>query len=106
MHRASVRWLAEEIEKRRRQQRLVIVTHHAPSARSLDEGYSRDHLSPAFASALDGLVEASGASLWLHGHTHRSADYVTGGTRVLSNPRGYHPIEPNPAFEPGLVVTI
>ena len=34
-------------------------------------------------------MAASGARLWIHGHTHDSFDYQVQGTRVLCNPRGY-----------------
>jgi predicted phosphohydrolase len=67
----------------------VVVTHHAPSARSLPADDVDDLLSTAYASNLDDLVASSGASLWLHGHIHEARDYEIGGTRVLSNPRGY-----------------
>ena len=67
----------------------VVVTHHAPSALSLPADMLDDLLSSAYASRLDDLVAASGAALWVHGHVHAAADYELGGTRVLSNPRGY-----------------
>lgn len=83
----------------------VVVTHHAPSARSLDPLDLSDPVSAAYASNLDGLVEDSGAQLWVHGHTHIVADYMVGRTRVLSNPRGYAD-EPVEGFEPNLVVDL
>ena len=30
-------------------------------------------------------------ALWLHGHVHNSNDYMVGGTRVVSNPKGHGP---------------
>ena len=33
-------------------------------------------------------------------------DYRVGGTRVVRNPRDYLPREPNPAFDPALVVEV
>lgn len=67
----------------------VVVTHHAPSALSLPADMRGDLLSSAYASPLDDLVASSEAALWVHGHIHATNDYVLGGTRVLSNPRGY-----------------
>ena len=58
------------------------------------------------ASHHDKMVENSGASLWIHGHTHASCDYLIGKTRVLCNPRGYAPDDLNPCFDPYLIVTI
>jgi hypothetical protein len=43
-------------------------------------------------------------SLWIHGHTHESFDYVVNSTRVVCNPRGYAPMELNEAFDPVLTV--
>lgn len=65
----------------------VVVTHHAPSARSIPDRYVGDPLSPAFASDLEHLV--TGADFWLHGHTHAFRQYAVGQCQVMSNPRGY-----------------
>jgi predicted phosphohydrolase len=83
----------------------VIVTHHAPSARSLPESRQLDPVSCAYASRLDGFIEEHQPRLWIHGHIHHSSDYQIGRTRVLANPRGY-PEEPNRSFVPDLVVNL
>ena len=67
----------------------VVVTHHAPSVESLTEAERSDPVSSCYATRLDDLVRNSGASLWIHGHTHRNVDYTLGSTRVLTNQRGY-----------------
>jgi len=92
--------------------KLVVVTHFAPSAHSLHPKYGtfNDPVNRYFCSELDSVVLASGANLWVHGHTHMSMDYNLGGTRVVCNPRGYsldpdeHP--ENPRFLRSLVVRI
>jgi Icc-related predicted phosphoesterase len=87
-HTASREWLRTQLADRAEARRTVVVTHHAPSSRSLDP-QDRDHaLAPAYASRMDDLVSTSGAEAWIHGHIHRSADYALGGTRVFANPRG------------------
>jgi len=83
----------------------VIVTHHAPSARSLPDSRKLDPVSCAYASHLDGFIEQHQPQLWIHGHIHHSSDYRIGRTRVLANPRGY-PEEPNRSFVPNLVVSV
>ena len=88
LHFKMRRWLEREIEMGNTED-AIIVTHHAPSARSLKPACRIDEVSVAFASDLDNLIEKSGAKLWIHGHTHYSTDYMIGGTRVLSNQRGY-----------------
>jgi hypothetical protein len=84
----------------------VVMTHHAPSARSIAGRYADDALSPAYASHLDALVANSGAVLWQHGHIHISRDYLIGSTRVLANPRGYDGYELNYGFNAALVVRV
>jgi Icc-related predicted phosphoesterase len=100
----SQSWLRDQFRDSGTDQ-LVVVTHHAPSARSVPSEFARDTLSAAYASNLDDLVAESGAALWIHGHIHSACDYQIGATRVICNPRGY-PDEPDTGFDPQLVVTL
>lgn len=104
IHQRSRTWLEEQLAIHRGM-RVVVVTHHAPSAHSIAPSLINDPISAAYASHLDDLVRDSGAVLWVHGHTHHAVDYEIGPTRVLSNPRGY-PDEPVPGFRPDLVVDV
>lgn len=97
-------WLAKELISCAGK-KVVVITHHAPSKRSVPEPYQADILSAAYASNFDDFVVQSGAKLWIHGHTHISRDYYLGQTRVICNPRGY-PDEANLAFNPGLVIEV
>jgi predicted phosphohydrolase len=83
----------------------VIVTHHAPSIRSLPERRHTELISCAYASHLDSFIEEFQPQLWIHGHIHHNSDYHIGKTHVLANPRAY-PDEPNKGFIPDLVVTL
>lgn len=104
MHQKSLRWLRSELMSVEPRQ-CVVVTHHAPSAQSL-QSFERDELiSAAYASNLDEFVAQSGVNLWVHGHLHNQRDYWIGATRIVSNPRGY-PDEPNFAFDPGLTIEL
>ncbi len=69
--------------------RSVVITHHAPSRRSLPAEKQADALSAAYASDLEALILECGPALWLHGHVHACCDYVLGQTRVLNNAFGY-----------------
>src|SRR6185437_8253206 len=81
----------------------VVITHHLPHRLSIHPKYEGTRFNPCFASDLDHLVREP-VALWVHGHTHESIDYVVNGTRVVCNPRGYLPKEPNESFDPmGLV---
>ena len=83
----------------------VVITHHAPSLRSLiDSPYDRSHMDAAFANAWDDLMGGDRAALWVHGHSHTAADYDVEGTRVVCNPRGYPDEETG--FDPRCVIEV
>ncbi len=103
-HRASGRWLEKQLAEPF-DGKTVIVSHHAPSPRSIQPEFARDELSAAYASNLESLIESSGAALWIHGHTHFNVDYIVGQTRVMTNQRGYVD-EPSANFNPKLVLEI
>jgi hypothetical protein len=84
----------------------IVMTHHAPSGRSLPGFRHGDPISAAYASDLETLIEKTRPQLWVHGHIHTSSDYRIGATRVVCNPRGYFPHQLNPDFDPALVVEV
>jgi Icc-related predicted phosphoesterase len=84
----------------------IVMTHHAPSGRSIAAEYRDDPITAAYASDLEALIEQTQPLLWVHGHTHRSFDYRIGATRVVCNPRGYYGSDLNPEFDPELVVDL
>jgi len=105
LHEASRDWLAVMLAEPF-DGKTVVVTHHAPSSRSVHPRYARDLLTPAFASNLENLMDGKRAELWVHGHTHDSFDYEIYDTRVICNPRGYSPVELNPDFRPDWIVEV
>jgi len=104
LHATSLRWLVARLEEEFAGP-TVIVTHHAPSLRSCNPAHRTDPVSAAFASDLEWLLDGR-AALWLHGHTHHSCDYAIGGTRVVSNQRGYPGEAATTGFDPGCVVAV
>ncbi|WP_152047938.1 metallophosphoesterase [Aureimonas psammosilenae] len=67
----------------------AIITHHAPSARSLQHGRATEDLDGSYASNLDDFILRHRPELWIHGHVHRRKDYWIGDTHIVANPRGY-----------------
>ena len=104
MHLASMEAIAQFLQSHD-PKKSVVVTHHAPSIRSLPERRHAELISCAYASHLDDFVLKHQPQLWIHGHIHHSADYRIGDTRVLSNPRAY-PDSPNKGFVSDLVVSL
>lgn len=84
----SLNWLRESL-KHSSTERNVVITHHAPSRKSIPEHFKDHILSAAYASDLDEFIKQSQADLWVHGHIHEHHDYCIGQTRVVCNPRGY-----------------
>ena len=84
--------------------KTVVVTHHAPSPRSIHGKYKDDLLNAAFVSNLESLISEYQPTLWVHGHVHSFWDYQLGDTRIVCNPRGYG--DENPDFNPSLVIEI
>lgn len=106
----------------------VVVTHHAPSAKSIHPRFAADsralasrgrlpnengswRINPCFASNLEPLARQ--ADVWVHGHMHDGVDYRVGDCRVVANPRGYPAwrrdgtVEfENERFEPRLLVDV
>jgi hypothetical protein len=72
-HFRSVRKLTEFL-KAREPERSIVVTHHAPSIRSIVDRYRADPVSAAFASNMDDFILEHQPRLWIHGHTHESFD--------------------------------
>lgn len=84
----------------------VVITHHAPTPRSVHPRFAASPVSAAFVSDCSALMGR--AVLWIHGHTHDSFDYTANGTRVVCNPRGYRAggVNENPQFDPCLCIEV
>lgn len=78
-------------ESGRTDNKVVVITHHAPSKLSVHEKYEHDTLMNGnFYTPMDDFIMNNPQiQLWIHGHMHDDFDYGIGGTRVICNPRGY-----------------
>ncbi|MBE7418391.1 MAG: metallophosphoesterase family protein [Ideonella sp.] len=86
----------------------VVITHHAPSRRSIHPRFTESLLNAGFVSDAEDLLGADRVALWIHGHTHDSFDYHVHGTRVICNPRGYarDGVNENSAFDANRIVEL
>lgn len=107
MYRAYVEWFERKL-RTAHPGPTVCVTHHGVSRGSIRDKFEGNPTNPGFASDLSWLIDRYQPELWCHGHTHASADYRLGRTRVVCNPKGYGSpgFEENPAFKPRLVVRL
>ena len=86
----------------------MVITHHAPSRKSIHPRFAGSLLNGGFVSDLERLIVSGQPQLWIHGHVHDSYDYQVKGTRVVCNPRGYSKegVNENPAFDSRFLVEV
>lgn len=89
IHQESKSFIFSQAKKDNPEQKLVVVTHMAPSHKSLVEVQEDTSRDGFYASHLDENIAQSEIDYYFHGHIHQSVDYMIGKTRVMSNPRGY-----------------
>lgn len=83
----------------------IMVTHHAPSFKSVPKRFEGSDANYCFANNIDDFLDGS-IKLWVHGHTHDSFDYIINGTRVVCNPFGYYKKEENTDFDYRKIVEV
>ncbi|WP_313156804.1 metallophosphoesterase [Sphingobacterium multivorum] len=88
IHQTSRQWLTESLSVSEAKHNIV-VTHHAPSIRSLPMKYLDDPISAAYVSDMEDLIIKHKPSYWIHGHIHTPVNYKIGNTEIICNPHGY-----------------
>ena len=105
-HRSARHFIEEQLARAELAgERVVVITHHAPSPRSIRQWFRDDPLNPAFASDLDRLIERYQPALWIHGHMHDPVDERLGKTKLVANPAGYAH-ERKRGFDPALCIDL
>jgi Icc-related predicted phosphoesterase len=89
-HRQTVGYFKTVLADRK-DSKVVVVGHHAPTFNSVHEKYRNEQLmNGGYASDLsEFILDNPQIVLWTHGHMHDPCDYMIGTTRVVCNPRGY-----------------
>ena len=90
-HRQTLEYIDVVASNANRDQKVVVVGHHAPSFESVADEYKDDReMNGGYASDLSAFIlDHPNIALWTHGHMHNISDYHIGATRVVCNPRGY-----------------
>lgn len=104
LHMTSRDWLQERLAQEH-DGPTVVITHHAPYILWRPPEMALRLVAGAFVSDLASLMGGERAAAWIYGHTHRAADRDVGGTRLVSNPRGY-PDERVAGFDAQLVIEV
>lgn len=104
MHRESVAFLEVALNGEKVNQvsgiKNVVVTHHVPTFKHYPAIYLGSTLNEAFATNMDGFIEASGADYWIYGHHHApTKDFNIGKTKLVTNQLGYVHLNEHQAFD-------
>lgn len=89
-HRNTLDYFKQVIDERK-DSKIVVVSHHAPSVLSIDDKYKNQQLmnSAYYSDLSEFILDRPQIALWIHGHIHTAVDYNIGTTRVVTKPRGY-----------------
>jgi len=104
IHKHSLKWIQSSLATTATKKNIV-VTHHAPSAKSLPEEFKKDIVSSAYASNLESMILQYQPQFWIHGHIHTPTQFRIGNTKVICNPHGYIS-DPYNGFEKNLLIEI
>ena len=104
IHHSSITWLEKSLSESDSAINIV-VTHHAPSPKSLPNTSLEDPISCAYASNLESTIESYKPNFWIHGHVHAPVRYQLHNTEIICNPHGYMDEEHN-GYEKELILEI
>jgi predicted phosphohydrolase len=69
--------------------RLLIVTHHPPTRKVLDNNSKLSKFDFLYVNDLDYLIDKNNVDTWVCGHVHKNFDFISKrGCRVVGNQKG------------------
>ncbi len=99
LHQDSLTFINQELTSAK-DERKIVVTHHAPTFQNYPEEYKGDPLNDAFATELHDLIDRAKIDYWIYGHHHRNIpDFNIGNTNILTNQLGYVKYNENKGFK-------
>lgn len=90
-HKRDVDWLTSKLDHDVKTP-TVVLTHHAPLMKGTSHPMYENPpklTNHAFCTDMSGLMRGN-VKLWAFGHTHHQNDFMRGGTRIVTNARGYN----------------
>jgi predicted phosphodiesterase len=100
-NRRTVNWLRRAVRPGD-----VVITHHLPTPKAVAPCFDDSPLNPFFVCDVEDVIQQKRPALWIYGHTHGSADFQLGETRLVCNPLGYVGDEQNAHFDDHCVIEI
>lgn len=84
----------------------VVISHQAPSKKSVGARFLASEVNEAFYTDLEDFIELNEPAYWFHGHMHHNCFYKVGDvTQVICNPQGGM-LRANPLFDPFFSIEI
>jgi predicted phosphohydrolase len=71
---------------------IIIITHHLPSYKCIDEKYKYSNYTSWFASNCEEIMNMelnTKIKYWFCGHTHSNVNITINSTQIIANPIGY-----------------
>jgi hypothetical protein len=89
LHSIDKDWIREELEKaRKRNESVIVLTHHLPSYQLIHEKYQDHPMNMCFASNCEELLQEP-VKAWICGHSHTGVKLNLFGVQCMLNPYGY-----------------
>ncbi|PTP13736.1 metallophosphoesterase [Vibrio sp. 10N.286.51.C3] len=104
LHKNSAAWLKGAIASSH-SSKNVVITHHLPTPKAIQERFADSKLNPAFASDCHQLFQLD-ISTWIFGHNHCCQQFEIKGIDFVSNQRGYYGYENIANFSPYKIIEI
>jgi Icc-related predicted phosphoesterase len=80
----------KEIVEQNKDKEIVIVTHHCPSPKCIDNKYMKSSINASYTSNLEKfIIKNPNIKCWICGHVHNKDSFKIGNCLVVFNPRGY-----------------
>lgn len=104
LHQQSKMWLQKSLESSK-EFKNIVITHHAPSIKSVPDHLLSDPLTSAYTSNLEHIITEFKPLYWIHGHIHTPVRYKIDTTEIICNPHGYITEKYN-GYEKELIIEI
>lgn len=106
LHLNSRKYLEEQLRVHKNDN-VFVITHHAPSVKSIHDRFKGNVSNAAYYTEMSDLIlNNSQIKYWISGHTHHCTDYMIGNCRCICNARGYYLYEEANGFNADLEIEV
>jgi len=104
IHNHNLKFIIDEID-RLNDKDIVVVTHHSPTFKLVDDYYIGNRVNCCYSSDLDILLEQTNSKVkyWVTGHSHTYKRMNVEGVDVMRNPVGYCKYSENKNYKDRLI---